>query len=223
MDLIVENFFNLKVLAETAPYLVRGFLVMIELCLIVIPVGLIGGTIVAVLGSYGIPWLRWLLVVYVDLFRSLPPLVLLVFVYQGLPMMGVDIPALGAVVLSFLLNTSAYYGEIIRAGIESIPRGQQEAARSTGMTRIQTLAYIVLPQAIRNVVPDLISNTLEVIKLTSIASVVALPELLRMARLAQGSTYNPTPLIAAAAIYLAVCWPIVRFLSRFERRMTAKA
>jgi polar amino acid transport system permease protein len=149
--------------------------------------------------------------------------VLLVFIYQGLPMLGVDIPALGAVVLSFFLNTSAYYGEIIRAGIESIPRGQQEAARSTGMTKLQTMAYVVLPQAVRNVVPDLISNTLEVVKLTSIASVVALPELLRMARLAQGATYNPTPLIAAAAIYLAICWPIVRLLSRFERRMTVKA
>lgn len=222
MDRIVENFFNVAVLIETMPYLLRGFLVMIELCVIVIPIGLAGGLVVAILGAFGIRWLRWLLIVYVDLFRSLPPLVLLVFVYQGLPMLGFQIPALGAVVLSFLLNTSAYYGEILRAGIESIPRGQQEAARSTGMTKLGTMVYVVLPQAVRNVIPDLISNTLEVVKLTSIASVVALPELLRMARLAQGSTYNPTPLIAAAVIYLAVCWPIVRLLSRFERKMIAR-
>jgi polar amino acid transport system permease protein len=222
VTLLLENFFNLAVLAETYPYLLRGFFVMLQLCLIVIPVGIMAGLVVAVLGSFGIPWLRWLLVVYVDLFRSLPPLVLLIFVYQGLPMVGVDISGLGAVVLSFLLNTSAYYGEILRAGIESIPKGQQEAARSTGMTRLGSMVYVVLPQAVRNVVPDLISNTLEVVKLTSIASVVALPELLRMARLAQGATYNPTPLIAAAAIYLAVCWPIVRLLSRFERKMIAR-
>lgn len=222
MALLQENFFNLAVLAETYPYLLRGFWVMLQLCAIVIPVGIAAGLVVAVLGSFGIPWLRRALIVYVDLFRSLPPLVLLVFVYQGLPMVGVDISSLGAVVLSFLLNTSAYYGEILRAGIESIARGQQEAARSTGMTRLATMINVVLPQAVRNVLPDLISNTLEVVKLTSIASVVALPELLRMARLAQGSTYNPTPLIAAAAIYLAVCWPIVRLLSRFERTMIAR-
>lgn len=223
MDLIIENFFNVAVLKETYPYLLRGFFMMLQLCIIVIPVGIAAGLVVAVLGSFGIAWLRRILIVYVDLFRALPPLVLLVFVYQGLPMLGVNISGLGAVVLSFMLNTSAYYGEIFRAGIESIPRGQHEAARSTGMTRLGTMIYVILPQAVRNVVPDLISNTLEVVKLTSIASVVALPELLRMARLAQGATYNPTPLIAAAVIYLAVCWPLVRLLSRFERKMTVRA
>ena len=79
-----------------------------------------------------------------------------------------------------------------------------------------------MPQAARNVAPDLTSNTLEVIKFTALASVVALPELMRMARVAQGITYNPTPLIVAALIYLALLWPLVRLLSRMERRMLAK-
>ena len=82
--------------------------------------------------------------------------------------------------------------------------------------------YVILPQAMRNVAPDLTSNTLEVIKFTALASVVALPELLRMGRIAQGITYNPTPLIAVALIYLAMLWPLVRVLSRLERRMLAK-
>ena len=120
-----------------------------------------------------------------------------------------------------MLNTGAYYGEILRAGIESIPAGQVEAARSTGLTRLQTLRHIVLPQAIRNTLPDLTSNTLEVVKLTSIASVVALPELLFQARQAQSVTFNATPIMAAAIAYFILLWPLVRLLSRLENRQLA--
>ena len=94
-----------------------------------------------------------------------------------------------------------------------------EAARSTGLTRLQAMRYVILPQALKNVAPDLTSNTIELIKATSIASVVALPELLRMGRVAQGLVYNATPLIAVAVIYLIMLWPMVRLLSRLERRM----
>ena len=94
-----------------------------------------------------------------------------------------------------------------------------EAARSTGLNRLQAMINVVLPQAVRNVAPDLTSNTLELIKATSIASVVALPELLRMGRVSQGLVYNATPLIAAALMYLIMLWPMVRMLSRLERGM----
>jgi polar amino acid transport system permease protein len=94
-----------------------------------------------------------------------------------------------------------------------------EAARSSGLSRTQAMIYVILPQALRNVAPDLISNTVELIKATSIASVVALPELLRMARVGQDLEYNATPLVAAALIYLIMLWPVVRLLSRLERRM----
>ena len=124
--------------------------------------------------------------------------------------------------LAFTLNTSSYYGEIFRAGIESVVSGQREAARSTGLGPLQTMVYVILPQAIRNIAPDLISNTLEVVKVTSLASVVALPELLRLARVAQGLSYNPTPVVAAAVIYLLMLWPLVRLLSRLERRTLAR-
>ena len=138
---------------------------------------------------------------------------------MGSPFLGVALSPILAVALAFMLNTSSYYGEILRAGIESIPRGQWEAARSTGLSGTQTMRHVVLPQAVRSVLPDLVSNTLEVVKLTSLASVVALPELLRMARVAQGITFNPTPLIMAAAVYFVLLWPFVRLLSRMERRM----
>ena len=222
MEGLVYNFFNFEILLKVHPLLLKGLGMTLGLCLVVVPLGLLGGLAVAVAYSFHVRWLNWLLIAYVDFFRSFPPLVLLILVFYGLPFLGLEVPNFIAVLFAFLLNTSSYYGEIFRAGIESIGRGQREAARSTGLTGLQTMVYVVLPQAARNVLPDLISNTLEVIKFTALASVVALPELLRMGRVAQGITYNPTPLIAVALIYLALLWPIVRLLSRLERRTLAK-
>ena len=222
MDAFIHNFFNLDVLREMYPFLLDGWWMTIRLCLVTIPLGILAGGAVAVLYSFHIRAVNPFLIVYVDFFRSFPPLVLLIFVFYGLPFLGLEVPSFVAVVLAFTLNTSSYYGEIFRAGIESIPGGQRESARSTGLGPVQTMRYVILPQAIRNVAPDLISNTLEVVKVTSLASVVALPELLRLARVAQGLSYNPTPLVAAAIIYLIMLWPVVRLLSRLERRTLAR-
>jgi polar amino acid transport system permease protein len=222
MEGFVHNFFNLAVLREMYPFLLDGLWMTVKLCLATIPLGVAAGAAVAILYSFHLRGLNLLLIVYVDFFRSFPPLVLLIFVFYGLPFLGIEVASFVAVVLAFTLNTSSYYGEIFRAGIESIPAGQREAARSTGLGPLQTMRYVVLPQAVRNIAPDLISNTLEVVKVTSLASVVALPELLRLARVAQGLTYNPTPLVAAAIIYLILLWPLVRLLSRLERRTLAR-
>ncbi len=218
MDDLVLNFFNPAIIERVWPFLLQGFYMTLMLSALVIPLGLAGGLLIAMLHSLGLRWLNWLLIAYVDLFRALPPLVLLIFIYFGAPFLEVDLPKLMAVAIGFLLNTSSYYGEVFRAGIESIPAGQAAAARSTGLTRWQTMHSVILPQAIRNVLPDLISNTLEVIKLTTLASVVALPELLNNARQAQALTYNATPIVLAALFYLALLWPIVRLLSRMEHK-----
>jgi len=221
METLITAFFNTAILRETAPVLWSGFLMTVLLTIVVVPLGLAGGLAIALLSTLKSKVLRITLIFYTDLFRAFPPLVLLMFIAFGLPFTGLDLPAFASVALAFLLNTSSYYGEIFRAGIESVPRGQLEAARSTGLGAAQTMAYVVVPQATRNVIPDLISNTLEVVKLTSIASVVALPELLYAARQAQSITYNATPIIAAGIIYLVCLWPLVRLLSRFEHRQIA--
>jgi polar amino acid transport system permease protein len=221
VETLINAFFNTSILRETAPYLWSGFLMTLLLTIVVVPLGLAGGLALALLSTVKFRALRLALIFYTDFFRAFPPLVLLMFIAFGLPFTGLDLPAFASVALAFLLNTSSYYGEIFRAGIESVPRGQLEAARSTGLGAAQTLAYVVVPQATRNVIPDLISNTLEVVKLTSIASVVALPELLYAARQAQSITYNATPIIAAGIIYLVCLWPLVRLLSRFEHRQIA--
>ena len=141
--------------------------------------------------------------------------------YSGLPFAGVRLSPIEAVAIGLGLNSSSYFGEIYRAGIESVGHGQWEAARSTGLNLWQTLQFVVLPQAVRNVLPDLVSNTLEVVKLTSIASVVSFPDLLYSADMARSVTYNQTPVVLAAAFYLAILWPMVRLVSRLERRVAA--
>ncbi len=221
MDALIENFFNIGIMSQSFPMVMKGFGMTLLLCIVVIPLGCIGGLAVALLSGIRHPLVRWPLIAYVDFFRAFPPLVLLIFIYAGLPFAGIDLPPFVAVALAFLLNTSSYYGEIFRAGIESVGYGQMEAARSTGLNTPQALAYVIVPQAVRNVLPDLVSNTLEVAKLTSIASVVALPELLYAADMARSITYNPSPIVLAAVMYLILLWPLVRLLSRMEHRMLA--
>lgn len=219
MDVVLHQFLNVEIMQKVWPLLLRGLGTTLWLCVIVIPLGLVGGLLAALATSSTRSWLRWPSIALVDFFRAIPPLVLLVLLYSGLPFAGIRLTPIQAVAIGFLLNTSSYYGEIYRAGIESVGRGQWEAARSTGLTWLQTLGYVVLPQAVRNVLPDLISNTIEVVKLTSIASVVSFPELLYSAEMARSLTFNSSPVVLAAALYLAILWPLVRLVSRLERRI----
>ncbi len=215
---MLDTFFNIEIMKAAWPILLAGLGNTLLLSITVVPLGLAGGLALALLARIRSRWVRWPLIAWVDFFRAFPPLVLLIFLYAGLPFAGIELGGFGCVALAFFLNTGAYYGEILRAGIDSVPSGQAEAARSTGLSRSQTMAYVILPQAVRNVLPELMSNTLEVVKLTALGSVVAMPELLFQARQAQSLTYNPTPIVAAALIYFALLWPLVRLLSRLENR-----
>lgn len=221
MDTLLSTFLNFDIMMQAAPILWAGLRQTMLLSLVAVPLGIIGGFVLAELSLSKRRAVGWLAAWWVDIFRALPPLVILIFLYAGLPFAGYEISAWGAVAVGFFLNTSSYYGEILRAGLESVPKGQSEAAQSTGMKRSQIMLCIVYPQAIRNMLPDLVSNTLEVVKLTSIASVVALPELLFQARQAQSVTFNASPIVAAALIYFILLWPAVRLLSRLENQMVA--
>jgi len=218
MEEIVQAFFNTEIAQAALPIVLQGLLNTVLLSLMVVPLGLIGGLILAMLALSKSRLIRWPLMAWVDFFRAFPPLVLLILLFAGLPFAGLELGGFACVAIAFFLNTGAYYGEILRAGIESIPRGQVEAARSTGLNGPQAMIYVVLPQAVRNVLPDLLSNTLEVVKLTALGSVVAVPELLFQARQAQSVTYNATPIVMAAVIYFLILWPVVRLLSRLENR-----
>jgi polar amino acid transport system permease protein len=221
VEAVMQTFFNPEIIAASWPIVRAGLLNTVLLSLLVVPLGLLGGLLLALLAHVKSPTLRWLLMAWVDFFRAFPPLVLLILLFAGLPFAGLELNGFVCVAIAFFLNTGAYYGEILRAGIESVPVGQVEAARSTGLSRLQAMTYVVLPQAFRNVLPDLLSNTLEVVKLTSLGSVVAVPELLYQARQAQSVTYSPTPIVVAAIVYFVLLWPVVRLLSRLENRAFA--
>ncbi|HML13918.1 MAG TPA: amino acid ABC transporter permease [Xanthobacteraceae bacterium] len=219
MDAVVTQFFNLTIMASALPLVLRGLGMTLVVCAVVIPLGLTGGLLVALAMGVRLRAARAVVAGLIDFFRAVPPLVLLIFIHAGLPFAGIRPTAFVSVCLAFLLNNSAYYGEIYRAGIESIGRGQWDAARSTGLNAAQAALHVVLPQAVRNVLPDLVSNTVEVVKLTSLASVVALPEMLYSADMARSLTYNASPIVLAAAIYLILLWPVVRLVSRMEHRV----
>ena len=221
MQDFIKNFANLESLARIYPLLLQGLEVTALLSLVTVPLAVALGLFVAVLYSFHLRFLNPLLILWVDALRAFPVLVLLVLVFYGLPFVGINLPQFAAAVLALALNSGGYYGEIFRAGIEAVPRGQTEAARSTGLSAWQAAFSVVLPQAVRYVLAPLAGNTLELIKTTSIATAVALPELLRSARVAQETTYNPTPLTAAALIYFLLLWPLTRLVARLERKMVA--
>src|SRR5258708_15687703 len=219
MDALLEQFFNVGVMVKAFPLLVRGLGMTLVLGLGVIPLGFRGGLLVALARLSRFAALRLSVRVLTDLFRALPPLVLLILVYPGLPCAGVRLNPFAAVSIAFFLNTSAYYGEVLRAGIESIGFGQWEASRSTGMSGRDTFVFVILPQAVRNVLPDLVSNTVEVVKLTSIASVVSMSVLLYFSYIAPSLTFNASPVVLAGLFYLVLLWPLVRLASRLEHRV----
>jgi polar amino acid transport system permease protein len=219
MEDLIQQFFNVDIMMQTWPLMLRGLGMTLLLCAIVIPLGALAGLLVAVAGLSRSLAGRIAIRIYVDFFRAIPPLVLLIFIYSALPFAGINLSPLTAVVIAFTLNTSSFYGEIFRAGIESVGQGQWHAARATGLTAAQTLGHVIIPQAARNVLPDLASNTLEVMKLTALASVVSFAELLYSADMARSVTYNATPIVMAATLYLVIMWPLVRLAGRLEHRI----
>lgn len=219
MEELARQFFNVEIMAKALPFMLRGLGMTAMLCAVLVPLGLIGGLGVALVATGRNRALRIIMAMAVDFFRAVPPLVLLIFIYSALPFAGIKLTPFMAVLLAFFLNTASFYGEIFRAGIESVGDGQWEAARATGLNRGQTLAYVVIPQATRNVLPDLASNTLEIVKLTSLASVVSFAELLYTAEMARSVTYNASPVVLAAFIYLLFMWPLVRLVSRMEHKV----
>ena len=163
-----------------------------------------------------------LIVVFVDVFRALPPLVLMLLVYFGLPNVGINLPSFAVLWLVLSLVLAAFAEEIFWAGILSIPKGQWEAARSTGLSFLGTLAYVVLPQAIRLTVPPLTNRTIAITKNTALGTVIGVGEILNQATTAQSFSGNATPLMMGAIAYVILFIPVVvlgRFLeTRFAWR-----
>jgi polar amino acid transport system permease protein len=220
MDL-TDTFFNWPVFKGAFPLLLEGLGVTVMLGLVSILAGLVSGLLMALLRLYGPAPLRMVARVYIDVFRSIPLLVLLVLVYYALPFVGVRFSSFTAAALALSMVSCAYTAEIFRAGIEAIPKGQFEAADAMGLSFFSSMRDVILPQAFRIVVPPLTSNCINVLKDTALASVVAMPDLLKQATQAQALAANPTPLIGAAVLYLILLLPLVRLVGYFETRHRA--
>ena len=218
----LETFFNAEVMAKYLPDIAYGMLVTVELAALVIVSGLAFGLMLALLRSLGFKPVNLLIVFIVDLFRSLPPLVIIVLIYFGLPAAGVSPSGFVSTWLSLTLVLMAFSEEIFWAGITSIAKGQWEAARSTGLSYGQTLINVVLPQALRLTVPPLTNRTIAITKGTALGTVVAVSEILGMASSAVSNSYNPSPLILGSAAYLILFFPMVVFGRWLETRMVWK-
>ncbi|MBC7681152.1 MAG: amino acid ABC transporter permease, partial [Ferruginibacter sp.] len=195
---LLDTFFNWPVFRDALPLLLQGLWTTILLGAVSILLGFVGGLLLALVRLYGAAWLRTVARIYIDVFRSIPLLVLLVLVYYALPFVGIRLTSFAAATAALSLVSCAYTAEIMRAGIEAIPKGQFEAADAIGLGFFSSMRDVVLPQALRIVVPPLTSNCINVLKDTALASVVAMPDLLKQATQAQALAANPTPLIGAA-------------------------
>jgi polar amino acid transport system permease protein len=218
---LITTFFNWQVFLEAWPMLLTGLGVTVCLGAVSIVAGLISGMGLALVRLYAVRPLQTAARLYIDVFRSLPLLVLLVLVYYALPFVGIRLSSFAAAATALSLVSCAYTAEIFRSGIEAVPKGQFEAAAAIGLKWRDAMRDVVLPQALRIVMPPLTSNCINVLKDTALASVVAMPDLLKQATQAQALAANPTPLIGAAVLYLALLLPLVRLVGYVEARHDA--
>lgn len=217
MDQIVRYFFDFSLMSAFWPDILRGFLITVQMSVLTVLIGIPLGLALAILRLYGIRPLNWLIIFYIDFFRSIPQLVLIVLAYFALPYFGLVLEPITATVLALAIVLSAFAEEIFWAGINAVHKGQWEAGRSTGLSFSKTLAYIILPQVVRISIPPLTNRAIGISKGTTLGSVVAVPELLNVTSSIQSNVANPTALTVGALLFLVLFLPFVRFTRWLER------
>jgi polar amino acid transport system permease protein len=203
------SFLNARVAAEYWPRILEGLGLTVLLAALVVAAGLALGLGLAVLRSFAIRPLNWAIIFIVDLFRALPPLVLIVLIYFGLPAAGIGLDGFWATWLALTLVLMAFAEEIFWGSICAVPHGQWEGGRALGLHFVPTLVLVVLPQALRIAIPPLTNRTIAITKGTALGSVVAVSEILGAAQSAMAFSGNPTPLMLGAAAYLLLFLPVV--------------
>ncbi|MCR4428426.1 MAG: amino acid ABC transporter permease [Caldiserica bacterium] len=217
-DLFTRTFLNPSMMQGAWSELLLGLEMTLKLALVSMAISIFFGLIIAVMRSFKNPILEFFLVIYIDFFRAIPLVVLLVFVYYALPFLGITLDPYLAAILAVSLNYSAYVAEVFRSGIESIHRGQVEAARALGLKPLQAMRLVILPQAVRVVVPPLTGLMVALLKDTALATIIGLPELLYKGIQVMIWKANPTPLVTVSLIYLLVLLPLTRISSYLEKR-----
>lgn len=217
MDQIIHYFFNFSLMRAYWPEILWGFLITVEMSILTIVIGIPLGFFIAILRIYGVKPLNAAIILYIDFFRSIPQLVLIVLAYFALPLLGLVLSPFAATVFALALVLSAFSEEIFWAGVNAISKGQWEAGRSTGLSFNQTLIHVVLPQVVRMAIPPLTNRAIAISKGTTLGSVVAVPELLNVTSSIQSSVANPTALTVGAILFLILFLPFVRFTRWLEQ------
>lgn len=205
----VDAFLNPTVIEKYLPDILWGMLVTVEVAAAVVATGIVAGLALAALRSFRIRALNLLIVGFVDIFRALPPLVVILIAFFGLPNVGISLSGFAVLWLVLSLVLAAFAEEIFWSGILAIRKGQWEAARSTGLSFVQTLAWVILPQAVRMTVPPLTNRTIAITKNTALGAVIGVPEILMQAQTAQSFSGNATPLLLGAVAYIMLFVPVV--------------
>jgi len=218
LERFADSFFNPAVIDRYWPEIVSGMLLTVEIALAVVATGISLGFALACLRAYRIRPVNAVIVVFVDVLRALPPLVLILILYFGLPNVGLNLSAFAVLWLVLSLVLAAFAEEILWAGILSVRKGQWDAARSTGLGFGQTLLFVVLPQAVRLGIPPLTNRTIAITKNTALGSVIGVGEVIYQAQSAVSFSGNATPLMMAAVGYLLIFVPVVALGSFVERR-----
>ena len=213
MDALMELFKNF-------PFLLLGAWETLKLTAFSVGIGVILGTFIGMGRLSNIKLISYPCTAYVEFLRGTPLLVQISLIYFGLPQLGIQLAPYPAAILALGLNSGAYIAEIVRAGIQSIPKGQYEASRSLGLTHWQTMRYIILPQAFRNILPALGNEFITLTKDSSLASVIGVSELMRSGQFVISRTFQTFSIyFGIAFVYFLMTFVISRIVRYIERRM----
>jgi polar amino acid transport system permease protein len=238
MNEIIEQYFDVSQMSEHFDEVLEGFLITIELALIAGALALTWGLILALLRQLpgrGLLPVRFLTIAYIDVFRAIPLLIVILLISGSLPFLpipeSIAIPhwfgkpdSFWYAIMALTIIYGAYMAEVYRAGIEAVPGGQMEAARSLGMSHGQAMRHVIVPQAVRKVIAPLLNEFISLMKDTTLASVIALNEVALVGRDIQSKTFNSSALTLGAILFLIVVLPLARIvdrlISREQRRFT---
>ncbi len=212
--------FDFEVLITNWPFLWNGLLLTFQLTALAVAGGITLGLILAVARLSGIKPLAWLVAAYVNFLRSMPLILVIFWFYTLVPKLtGTSVSGFYSVLIAFIMFEAAYYSEIIRAGISSVKRGQISAALALGLTPLQSMRYVILPQAVRNMIPVLLTQSIVMLQDTSLVYVVGLRDFLTSAEIVAGRDNRPTELyLFVALVFLVICFSASRLVNRLRRR-----
>ncbi len=216
-------FLNPLVIVSSLPVVFSGFLMALAIVLVAFPLAIPFGFLLALMRIAKSSLLRGIASVYVNLIRGTPAFLQIYIAFFGLPLAGVNIGNYPLGVIVMAMNSAAYLCEIFRAGIQSIPAGQNEAARSLGMNAAQTMLYVIIPQTFRNVLPTLTSEFILLYKDTSLLAAVGVMEIIMYAKTIVATTGSITPYVVAALFYLLITLPLARLVAKLENKLAGKA